>query len=385
MNGFGLDGPDTARRNSAKEDCGDTSRRRVLAVRLDGLGDVLLTGPALRALAAKTAHLTLLAGPGGAGAAELLPGVNDVMTYQAPWIGPDPRPLDHGSMRFLMRELLLGDFDEAVVFTSLHQSPLPMALLLRMSAVPRISAISVDDPGTLLDVRHLVDEDVPESERALSLVRAAGFDLPPGDDGRLALRGPLPDVSGLVPQGEYVVVHPGCSAPARTWSAERWAQAVQALAAEGHRVVVTGSESERALTGKVAAVSPAGAALDLGGRTGMRELAAVLAGAAVTVAPNTGPAHLSAACGTPVVSLFAPVVPAARWAPYGVPTVLLGDQDAPCAGSRARECPVPGHPCLNTVAAHDVVAAVGKLLAETGTRRGHRGCDHAQGGGEVSA
>jgi hypothetical protein len=57
------------------------------------------------------------------------------------------------------------------------------------------------------------------------------------------------------------------------------------------------------------------------------------------------------------------VVPAARWAPYGVPAVLLGDQDAPCRDTRARECPVPGHPCLTSVTAQDVVAAVEKLGA----------------------
>ncbi|MGW0375477.1 glycosyltransferase family 9 protein, partial [Streptomyces coeruleorubidus] len=87
-------------------------------------------------------------------------------------------------------------------------------------------------------------------------------------------------------------------------------------------------------------------------------------GAGAVVTGNTGPAHLAAAVRTPVVSLFAPVVPAERWRPYGVPYVLLGDQDAPCAGSRARECPVPGHPCLDTVTAHDVVNAVEKLMGE---------------------
>jgi len=341
-------------------------RNRVLAIRLDGLGDVLLTGPALRALAAGSRHLTLLAGPAGAPVAPLLPGVNDVLVYKAPWIGPDPQPLDDGCLRFLMRELILGDFDEAVVFTSFHQSPLPMALLLRMTAIPRISAISVDYPGTLLDLRHQVTEDIPEPERALSLARAAGFDLPADDDGRLALRGPLPDVSALVPSERYVAVHPGCTAPARTWPVERWAQMVRELTADGHRVVVTGSKGEHELTALVAGEC---GAIDLGGRTRLPELAAVLAGAAVTVAPNTGPAHLSAAVGTPVVSLFAPVVPAARWAPYGVETVLLGDQDAPCADTRARECPVPGHPCLSSVTPRDVVSAVEKLLASAGGRR----------------
>ncbi|WP_225684661.1 glycosyltransferase family 9 protein, partial [Streptomyces pseudogriseolus] len=126
----------------------------------------------------------------------------------------------------------------------------------------------------------------------------------------------------------------------------------------GRRVVVTGGAGERELTAYVAG----GRAVDLGGRTDAAQLAAVLAGADCVVAGNTGPAHLAAAVGTPVVSLFAPVVPAERWRPYGVPHLLLGDQDAPCAGSRARRCPVPGHPCLDTVTALDVVAAVDKLV-----------------------
>jgi ADP-heptose:LPS heptosyltransferase len=87
----------------------------------------------------------------------------------------------------------------------------------------------------------------------------------------------------------------------------------------------------------------------------------VLAGAACLVAGNTGPAHLSAAVGTPVVCLFSPVVPAERWRPWQVPHVLLGDQHAPCRGTRARECPVPGHPCLGTVSPTQVADAVRRL------------------------
>ncbi|WP_324278585.1 glycosyltransferase family 9 protein [Blastococcus brunescens] len=112
------------------------------------------------------------------------------------------------------------------------------------------------------------------------------------------------------------------------------------------------------MTAAVAGTSGA----DLGGATTLAQMAALLDGAAAVVVGNTGPAHLAAAVGTPVVSLFAPVVPAQRWAPYGVPTVLLGDQSAPCRNTRARECPVPGHPCLTSVTAHDVVAAVEKLV-----------------------
>jgi ADP-heptose:LPS heptosyltransferase len=228
--------------------------------------------------------------------------------------------------------------------------------VLRLAGVGRLSAISVDYPGSLLDVRYDVDDDLPEPERALSLARAAGFDLPAGDDGRLAVRRPLPPVDQ---PGPYVVLHPGASVPARAWPAQRCAEAVEALSDAGWRVLVTGGPGERGLTEAVAGSR----GVDLGGGTSLAEMAALLAGAAAVVVGNTGPAHLAAAVGTPVVSLFSPVVPAARWAPYGVRTVLLGDQTAPCRGTRARECPVPGHPCLDSVTAADVVAAVGKVVA----------------------
>jgi ADP-heptose:LPS heptosyltransferase len=92
----------------------------------------------------------------------------------------------------------------------------------------------------------------------------------------------------------------------------------------------------------------------------------VLARAAALVCGNTGPAHLAAAVGTPVVSLFSPVVPARRWAPYAVPSVLLGDQHAPCRGTRARVCPVEGHPCLQSVEPPEVLAAVRTLAGVAG-------------------
>ncbi len=333
-------------------------RGTVLVARLDNAGDVLLAGPAVRAVAAKADRVVLLAGPHGRAAAELLPEVDEVIEWCAPWIDPAPPPTTLSHVASLHAAVRHADPEAALLLTSFHQSPLPLALLLRLADVPWIGAISEDYPGSLLNLRHRVDGDPPEAERALSLVRAAGYDLPPDDDGRLAVRRPLPNVDQLTGGSGYVVVHPGASVPAREWPAERCAEAVRALRAAGHRVLVTGAPSERALTAKVAG----DVGVDLGGATDLRGLAAVLDGARAVVVGNTGPAHLAAAVGTPVVSLFAPVVPAARWAPYGVPTVLLGDQDAPCRDTRARVCPVPGHPCLADVGPGAVVDAVESLL-----------------------
>ena len=115
-----------------------------------------------------------------------------------------------------------------------------------MAGVPRIAAISEDYPGSLLDVRHRLDEDMPEAERNLSLARAAGFALPAGDAGRLAVRRLVcPDRRELAGGGPYVVVHASASVPARAPSASRVTAIVAALAAAGYRVVVTGSAAER--------------------------------------------------------------------------------------------------------------------------------------------
>ncbi|MEP9383801.1 glycosyltransferase family 9 protein [Nocardioides sp. KR10-350] len=326
---------------------------RTLAIRLDSVGDVLVTGPAIRALAAASDHLTLLCGPIGRPAAELLPGVDAVLCWPAPWILADPPPVEPDSIEELRAMVAAGGYDRAVVFTSFHQSPLPTALVLRLAGVPWTGAISVDYPGSLLDLRHRVDEDIPEPERALSLACAAGGTLPPGDDGRLALRDGVAVPPGDLPR-PYVVLHPGTSAPARAWPPERYRSACDRLAALGYAVVVTGGPAERDLTAYVAGA----AGRDLGGLLDLEEVAGVLAGAGAVVVGNTGPAHLAAAVGTPVVSLYAPTVPAVRWAPYGVRRVLLGDQQAPCRGTRAVECPVPGHPCLGSVTPDDVVTAV---------------------------
>src|SRR3954464_1075567 len=94
---------------------------RVLVVRLDSLGDVVVCGPAVRAVAAGAAHVTVVAGPRGAEAARLLPGVDEVLVFDAPWISPDGRPVDADAVTALV-EQVRGRFDAALVLTSFHQS-----------------------------------------------------------------------------------------------------------------------------------------------------------------------------------------------------------------------------------------------------------------------
>jgi lipopolysaccharide heptosyltransferase III len=339
---------------------------RILAVRLDNDGDVLLTGPAVRALAAGGDEVDLLVAPSGRAAAALLPLVSDILVFDPPWSGFDAPATDPAAIDGLVALLRRRSYHQAVVFTSFHQSALPMALLCRLAGIPRVAASCEDYPGSLLDVRARrmpdgsTDDGGPggghEVTASLALAAAAGHVPAPGDDGRLRLRDPLPEPPVGLPRRPYVVLHPSASVPARSIGPSHARAIVTALVDDGWPVVVTGGRGDPAAR-QAASVG----ATDLSGRTDLAGLAAVLRGAEAVVVGNTGPAHLAAAVGTPVVSLFAPVVPAARWHPWGVPHVLLGDQEAACRATRSRECPTPGHPCLSSVPPRVVAAAVREL------------------------
>src|SRR5215217_4034584 len=161
---------------------GPSQFSRVLVARLDSLGDVLLAGPAVRAVAA-SAKVTMLVREGLDEAAEMLPGVDDVMEFDAPWVLFDPPPVRPHAIADLVAEVEARCFDAALV--------------LRMAKVAWIGAISDDYPGSLLDLRHQVPDGLPESERGLSLATAAGF-VADEQGARLAVRRPLPDVTHQV-------------------------------------------------------------------------------------------------------------------------------------------------------------------------------------------
>lgn len=331
----------------------------VLVVRSDNVGDVLLAGPAIRAVAQR-ASVTVMCGPRGRAAAELLPCVDRIVEQDLPWISPgsDAAAITDDWVERLVARLSDLHVDEAIVLTSFHQSSLPLALLLRAAGIPRITAISEDFPGALLDVRVPHVEGEHEVDRALRTVEAAGYPLPADDDGRLALRG---DVTPGIPRTGRIVVHPGASVPARALPLSLARDVVQLLARAGADVVVTGTAEERQAT----AFAAGDCGRDLGGLTDdLGDMARLLAGAAAVVVGNTGVAHLAAAVGTPVVSVFAPVVPWESWRPHGVPVTRFGEPDAACAGSRARECPVPGHPCVTSIHPEPVASVALSHLVE---------------------
>src|SRR5437764_5636811 len=241
--------------------------RRVLAVRLDNLGDVLVTTPAIHAIkqslpmlarGAPGASLTLLASPVGAQVGRLNPDIDDVIVYEAPWMDPWHRlPQDADREQCMIATLKEREFDGAIIFTSFRQSALPAAYLCYLAGIPLRVAASIDGPGSLLTTRHKHPERLMhEVERGLDLVGAIGLGT---GDLELVLAvadGARAEVAAFVAahqiplhRGSWcrplIVVHAGCSMPARTYPWEMYTDVVDLLVKRlDATVLLTGTEQE---------------------------------------------------------------------------------------------------------------------------------------------
>lgn len=348
--------------------------RRILCVRLDNLGDVLMTTPAMRALKNLPGrpHLTLLASTAGAAAADFLPDVDDVLRYDAAWVKNDAQ--GNGQDVDMIRRLAAGRYDAAVIFTVYSQSALPAALLCHLAGIPRVLAHSRENPYRL--VTDWVRECEPESgirhevQRQLDLVATVGarsatttmaWRVRPAD--RVGLRARL-DAAGVAEQGGWIAVHPGASASSRRYPPALFAQAIAAMRNEGRRIVLLGTAADRGLHGALAGQRRLAPGLvDLSGELNLGELAAAIEAAAVLVCNNSGPAHIAAALGVPVVDLYALTNP--QHTPWQVPHRVLF-HDVPCKYCYRSVCPQGHHACLAEVAPASVAAAARELLAGSG-------------------
>ena len=349
--------------------------RRILAIRLDNLGDVLVTTPAFHAIKTSLpqASLTLLTSPVGAQVARLNPDIDAVIEYSAPWMDPwRELPQDSQREQQMIETIRAGAFDGAIIFTSFRQSSLPAAYLCYLADIPLRLAASIDGPGSLLTTRHKHPERMMhEVERGLDLVGAIGLST---DNLDLVLR--VPDearLSGILAERgverarPLIVVHPGCSMPARTYPWEMYAEVVNMLVEQaGAHVALTGAPNERPLVERIiASLRPRARAnvLNFAGALPFPEFCALIETANLTVTNNTGPMHIAAALKCPVVALFALTNPPEQWGPWHVAHRQLYHEVA-CRLCYCRVCPY-GHECLRLVSPEMVLEAARELLDET--------------------
>ena len=337
------------------------SRPRILLVKLSAMGDVLHALPTLEALRAvypqgritwmvETAYAPLLLGH---------PALDEVWPVPRLRLGEAGTGSDLLTLGRLLRQLRSQPFDLVIDLQGLLKS----ALWVALAKSPRKVGYNGTREGSYLVLTERLAPYDPEAHavwRYLNLARHLG--APPAlPRFRLPWANALSvnSVIGIDAARPQVVLHPGARWATKLCPAAFWASLADWLSREkGCEVILTGSAGDRPL---VAAIIEQmhGKAVNLAGRTSLKELAAVLGQAAFAVTTDTGPMHLAAALGTRVVALFGPTAPW-RTGPFGEghEIVRLGLNCSPCF---QRRCPEPR--CLTELPVEAVQTACEKILA----------------------
>ncbi len=342
----------------------DSSRPRILLVKLSSFGDVLHALPTLEALRAlyPTGHITWLVEAAYAPLLTGHPALDEV------WVAPRLRPgqVFQGPNRLLLthvlRQLRSRPFDLVLDLQGLFKS----AVWVALAKSPRKVGYDRTREGSYLVLTDRVPPYDPEAHavwRYLNLSRylgAPGAAPPALPRFRLGLA-PALDLARLIPgagRRPLVALHPGARWESKLWPPASWARLADWLGDTGFQVAVTGSRADRDLAAAIGARlrQPA---VDLTGRTSLAELAEVMQAAVLAVTTDTGAMHLAAALGTRVAALFGPTSPR-RTGPFGAghQIVRLGLECSPCF---RRRCPEPR--CLTDLPVAAVQAACEKILS----------------------
>ncbi|WP_051933431.1 glycosyltransferase family 9 protein [Massilia sp. BSC265] len=347
------------------------SVRRILCVRLDSLGDVLMCTPAIRALrhTLPGCRLTLLTSPSGAAVAPCIPELDAAIAYRAPWM-KHAEPAGTEALQECATQLAAQRFDAAVIFTTYSQSPLPAAMLCHLAGIPLRLASCRENPYQLLTdwvpERELERASRHEVQRQLDLVAHVGcatsdttlsFAVPAADASRVGTK--LED-AGIDPAAPYLVLHAGASAASRRYPLRHWLVLIGMLRRQfGYPIVLTGDRGEADALRPLAEAWKA-ATHSLIGKLELGELGALIRGSSLLITGNTGPAHIAAAVGTPLVDLYALTNP--QHTPWRVAHRLLF-HDVSCRNCLRSSCPQGHHACLDSLAPRTVLEAAVELLA----------------------
>ena len=342
--------------------------QRVLVLRLDRIGDVVMSLSALSALRSRLprAHVTLAVGSWAMEIARSAP-VDEVLEWNAPWVGRGVEGRD--GWRRLLREawrLRSRRLDLGIDF----QGDPRAALLLRLTgARGRVGYANAGGEALLTHVVPL-DETLSWPEQNLLAVRRALGDTPDGGFPSLVSDAEIAAARERLPQARapWVGIHPSGGRRVKEWPADRWSAVGRELLAQcGGSVIVTGSHDDRPLAQAIVAALGGSNTWDLTGELTLRQTLGVIAACDVFLSADTGPMHLAQALGTPSVSVFGPSDPARYITSRDASRHVIVRPSlwcSPCNLIRRppRECQDRVPECLERVSVSEVVASATTLL-----------------------
>lgn len=310
---------------------GPRNYSNILCIRLDNMGDLLMSTPAMAALKESFgARITVLTSSMAAGVAKHINVIDDVMIYNVPWVKTNEYGAGEEFME-IVEELRKRDFDAAVIFTVYSQNPLPAAMLAYLAGVPVCVGYCRENPYQLIN--HWVPDKEPydfirhQVRRDLDLVAAMGASI---SDEKLRLT--LPQIDQSIITGKltgagadmdkpWLTLHPGVSELKRQYPIDQWIAAGKQIRDElGYQLLITGTKSEQSLANQIAD-GIGEQAYAVAGLFTLDEFILLISQTPVLLSVNTGTIHIAAALGVSTVVLYALTNP--QHTPWQVPCKIL--------------------------------------------------------------
>ncbi len=204
------------------------------------------------------------------------------------------------------------------------------------------------------------------------LRRGAGVDLEfthpnlPLNDGDREAAAEILTRFGVAPTDEYCVVAVRAVAESRRWGSDKYSALIKEIVSRWSlKAVLVGVEADRAEGDVMAATAGPGEVVNLAGRTGLREVAAVMSLARVFVGNDSGPAHLAAAVDVPSVVISGADDPK-ETSPVSPRKRLVYADHLDCISCVKNVCPVKGDghmACMKAITMPKAIEAVESALA----------------------
>jgi len=342
--------------------------KKILIVRLDRIGDVVLSTPVLKAVrdAYPDSHIAFMVAPHAREIADGNPYINEVIVYD----------------KAILHK---GVFDGAKFVYGLARKRFDIAIMLHPTRRTHLLSFFSGIPKRLGYERKMgliLTDRIPDKKHlglkheidyTLGLLRYIGIEptnrklyVPVDNDSEDRVRRILAD-GGISDGDKIVAINPGASCRSKRWPAERFAEVADALARElGVKIVVVSGSQDKSFADSTLSAMKTGA-LDLSGKTTIRELACLLKRSSLFISNDSGPVHIACAVGTPVISVFGRSdrgLSPRRWGPTNKIDRVI-HKDVGCEICLAHKCKAELK-CLAAITADEVVRNAKEMLSGVG-------------------
>jgi len=291
--------------------------KNILVIRLDNMGDLLMTTPAIRAVKESLGcKITVLTSKMAISVSKLIPEIDEVLEFNAPWMKLDGMQ-DAESYNLLIENVTSRQFDGCLVFNVYSQNPVPAIMIAYLAGIPLRAAYSREnlydlltdwfpDPEPYQCIKHQV-------ERDLDLIVFLGFNTSDkkiavgvGEIAKISCKEILQNNCKVQPNEPYIIFHAEVSEPKRRYPADLWIATGRLMAAQlPYKILITGTKNSHRFAERLEKGIGSDKCLSVAGLFSLEELTALIQGCVGMISVNTGTIHLGAAVDASMVVLYA--------------------------------------------------------------------------------